>query len=134
MSVSQPTLVSSATTITLPFPARSAQTRATWETVGGSRLTANGSVRSWSIGYRYRYALTFEYCDTNTYDAIVDMYWSSNSNQTTVTFNWSGGPWNDAASGVEVQIDSISELLTPYPDPTKADFTIFLVEVDPRTS
>ena len=134
MSLTQPTLATSSTTITFPYPARSAQTRATWESVGGSRLTANGTIRTWSIGYRYRYALSFEYCNIAIWDALVDMYWSNNNSQTTGTFTWTDGPWTDARSGVEVRIDAITDLQTPYPDPTRADFTVVLVEVDARTS
>jgi len=50
------------------------------------------------------------------------------------TFLWSGGPWTAAQSGVTVRIDSISDLVTTYPDVTKGDYQITLVEVDARTS
>jgi hypothetical protein len=77
MSVSQPTLSSGATTITLPYPARTGANRLEFSTVGGSRLTVNGSIRSWSVGYRYGYTLSFEYADISTYDALVGLYWAS---------------------------------------------------------
>jgi hypothetical protein len=62
------------------------------------------------------------------------MYWSNNNSQTTAIFTWTDGPWTDARSGVEVRIDEITDLQTPYPDPTRADFTVVLVEVDARTT
>jgi hypothetical protein len=134
MSVSQPTLVSGATIITLPYPVRSSANQLEFSTVGGSRLTVNGSVRSWSIGYRYGYTLAFEYENVATYDALVALYWANVSNQQTTLFTWSGGPWTAAQSGVTVRIDAISDLVTVYPDVTKGDFQITLVEVDARTS
>lgn len=134
MSVSQPTLSSGATTITLPYPTRTSANRLEFSTVGGSRLTVNGSIRSWSVGYRYGYTLAFEYADIATYDAIVDLYWANVSNQQTTTFAWVGGPWTEAQSGVTVRVDAISDLITTYPDVTKADFQITLIEVDARTS
>jgi hypothetical protein len=134
VSVSQPTLVSGATTITLPFPARSTQTRISWETVGGSRMTINGSIRTWSVGYRYRYALAFEYADISLWNSLVDLYWNNVSNQTSATFTWTGGPWTDAQPGVTVRIDEIGDPSNTYPTVDKADFTIVLVEVDARTS
>jgi hypothetical protein len=134
MSVSQPTLSSGATTITLPYPARTGANRLEFSTVGGSRLTVNGSIRSWSVGYRYGYTLSFEYADISTYDALVGLYWANVSNQQTTIFTWSGGPWTDAQSGVTVRIDSISDLVTTYPDVTKADYQVTLVEVDARTT
>lgn len=134
MSVSQPTLSSGATTITLPYPVRSSANKLEFSTVGGSRLTVNGSIRSWSVGYRYGYTLAFEYENITTYDALVALYWANVSNQQTTTFAWVGGPWTEAQSGVVVRIDSISDLVTTYPDITKGDFQITLVEVDARTS
>jgi hypothetical protein len=134
MPVSQPTLSSGATTITLPYPSNSSSTRSTWDSVGGSRLTVNGSMRVWSVGYRYEYTLSFEYCDSTTYDALVALYWSNVTDQTSTTFSWSGGPWTGASTGVEVFIDKISPLITTYPDTTKCDFTLTLVEVNARTS
>lgn len=134
MSVSQPQLASGASTIILPYPARSNQTRLAWESVGGSRMTINGSIRSWSVGYRYRYVLAFEYANVSTWESLVDLYWANISGQTTSDFLWSGGPWTDAQTAVPVRIEEISELSTVYPDVTKADFTIVLVEVDARTS
>jgi len=134
MSVSQPTLSSGATTITLPYPTRTTANKLEFSTVGGSRLTVNGSIRSWSVGYRYGYALSFEYENITTYDALVALYWANVSNQQTTTFLWSGGPWTAAQSGVTVRIDSISDLVTTYPDVTKGDYQITLVEVDARTS
>lgn len=134
MSVSQPQLVSGASTITLPYPSRSNQTRLVWESVGGTRMTINGSIRSWSVGYRYRYALSFEYADVSVWESLVSLYWSNISGQTTADFTWAGGPWTDAQTEVPVRIEEISDLSTVYPDVTKADFTIVLVEVDARTS
>ena len=134
MSVSQPTLSSGATIITLPCPVRSSANKLEFTTVGGSRLTVNGSVRSWSVGYRYGYTLSFEYENVATYDALVALYWANVSNQQTTLFTWSGGPWTAAQSGVTVRIDAISDLVTVYPDVTKGDYQITLVEVDARTS
>jgi hypothetical protein len=87
----------------------------------------------WSVGYRYTYTLAFEYADTATYDQLVALYWSNASDQTSTTFTWSGGPWAGATAGVEVFIDSISTLSTTYPDITRGDYTITLVEVEART-
>lgn len=134
MPVSQPTLASGATSITLPYPSNSSSTRSTWDSVGGSRLTANGTVRVWSIGYRYTYTLAFEYAASSTYDSIVALYWDNVNAQSSTTFTWSGGPWSSADTGVEVYVDSISPLVTTYPDTTKGDFIVTLVEVQPRTS
>lgn len=134
MSVSQPTLVSGATTITLPFPVRTSANKLEFSTVGGSRLTVNGSIRSWSVGYRYAYTLAFEYENITTYDALVALYWSNVSNQQTTTFTFSGGPFTPADTGVVVRIDSISDLVATYPDVTKGDYQITLVEVDARTT
>jgi len=134
MSVSQPTLASGATTITLPYPVRTNAVKLEYSTVGGSRLTVNGSIRTWSVGYRFSYTLAFEYENVTTYDALVALYWGNVSNQTTTTFTWSGGPFTPADSGVTVRIDSISDLVTVYPDVTKGDYQITLVEVDARTT
>ena len=134
MSVSQPTLSSGATTITLPYPVRTNAVKLEYSTVGGSRLTVNGSIRSWSVGYRFSYSLAFEYEDVTTYDALVALYWANVSNQTTTTFTWTGGPFTPAQPGVTVRNDSISELVTVYPDVTKGDYQITLVEVDARTT
>lgn len=134
MSVSQPVLASGATSITLPFPSNSSSTRSVWDSVGGQRLTVNGSVRVWSVGYRYTYSLAFEYANTSLYDQLTDLYWSNVNNQTTSTFTWSGGPWDSATTGVEVYVESISPLITTYPDVTKCDFTVVLVESSARTS
>jgi hypothetical protein len=134
MSVSQPTLSSGATTITLPFPVRTNAVKLEYSTVGGSRLTVNGSIRTWSVGYRFSYSLAFEYENVTTYDALVALYWANVSNQTTTTFTWTGGPFTPAQPGVTVRIDSISDLVTVYPDVTKGDYQITLVEVDARTS
>lgn len=134
MSVSQPTLVSGATTITLPYPTRTNANKLEFSSVGGSRLTVNGTIRSWSVGYRYGYTLAFEYENVTTYDALVALFWANVSNQTTTTFTWSGGPWTEAQSGVTVRIDEISDLTTTYPDVTKGDFQITLAEVNPRTT
>ena len=134
MSVSQPTLVSGATTITLPYPTRTNANKLEFSSVGGSRLTVNGTIRSWSVGYRYGYTLAFEYENVTTYDALVALFWANISNQTTTTFTWSGGPWTEAQSGVTVRIDEISDLTTTYPDVTKGDFQITLAEVNPRTT
>lgn len=134
MSVSQPVLSSGATTITLPYPVRNSSVKLEFSTVGGSRLTVNGSIRSWSVGYRYSYTLAFEYENVTTYDALVALYWANVSNQTTTTFTWTGGPFTPAQPGVTVRIDSISDLVTTYPDVTKGDYQITLVEVDARTT
>jgi hypothetical protein len=134
MSVSQPTLFSGATTITLPYPVRTNAVKLEYSTVGGSRLTVNGSIRTWSVGYRFSYSLAFEYEDVTTYDALVALYWANVSNQTTTTFTWTGGPFTPAQPGVTVRIDSISDLVTVYPDVTKGDYQITLVEVDARTT
>ena len=53
---------------------------------------------------------------------------------TTTTFTWTGGPFTPAQPGVTVRIDSISDLVTVYPDVTKGDYQITLVEVDARTT
>jgi len=132
--VSQPVLSSGPTTITLPFPNSSSSTRSTWDSVGGSRMTVNGSMRVWSVGYRYQYALAFEYCDAATYDALVALFWSNVSEQTTTTFLWSGGPWSSATTSVEVFVEAISPLTTPYPDVSRGDFSVTLVEADARTT
>ena len=134
MSVSHPTLSSGATTITLPFPVRTNAVKLEYSTVGGSRLTVNGSIRTWSVGYRFSYSLAFEYENVTTYDALVALYWANVSNQTTTTFTWTGGPFTPAQPGVTVRIDSISDLVTVYPDVTKGDYQITLVEVDARTT
>ena len=134
MSVSQPTLSSGATTITLPYPVRTNAVKLEYSTVGGSRLTVNGSIRTWSVGYRFSYSLAFEYEDVTTYDALVALYWANVSNQTTTTFTWTGGPFTPAQPGVTVRIVSISDLVTVYPDVTKGDYQITLVEVDARTT
>ena len=134
MTVSQPTLSSGATTITLPFPVRTNAVKLEYSTVGGSRLTVNGSIRTWSVGYRFSYTLAFEYENVTTYDALVALYWANVSNQTTTTHTWTGGPFTPAQAGVIVRIDSISDLVTVYPDVTKGDYQITLVEVDARTT
>ena len=134
MSVSQPTLSSGATTITLPFPVRTNAVKLEYSTVGGSRLTVNGSIRTWSVGYRFSYSLAFEYENVTTYDALVARYWANVSNQTTTTLTWTGGPFTPAQAGVTVRIDSISDLVTVYPDVTKGDYQVTLVEVDARTT
>ena len=134
MSVSQPTLSSGATTITLPFPVRTNAVKLEYSTVGGSRLTVNGSIRTWSVGYRFSYSLAFEYENVTTYDALVALYWANVSNQTTTTLTWTGGPFTPAQAGVTVRIDSISDLVTVYPDVTKGDYQLTLGEVDARTT
>jgi hypothetical protein len=134
MSVSQPTLSSGATTITLPYPVRTNAVKLEYSTVGGSRLTVNGSIRTWSVGYRFSYSLAFEYENVTTYDALVALYWANVSNQQTTIFTWANGPFTPAQSGVTVRIDSISDLVTVYPDVTKGDYQITLVEVDARTT
>jgi hypothetical protein len=134
MPVSQPVLSSGVTTITLPYPANSSSTRNTWDSVGGSRLTVNGSMRVWSVGYRYTYSLSFEYCDAATYDALVALYWSNISDQTVTSFAWAGGPWSSVGAGVEVFISDISPLITNYPDVTRCDFSLTLTEANARTT
>ena len=134
MSVSQPQLASGASTIILPYPTRSNQTSLSWDSVGGSRMTINGSIRTWSVGYRYSYTLSFEYADVSIWEALVALYWANVSGQTTSTFTWAGGPWAHVQTGALVRIDAISQLNANYPDITKADFNIVLVEVDARTS
>ena len=125
MSVSQPTLSSGATTITLPYPVRTNAVKLEYSTVGGSRLTVNGSIRSWSVGYRFSFV--------NACCLLRD-YWDNATNQTTTTSTWTGGPFTPAQPGVTVRIDSISDLVTVYPDVTKGDYQITLVEVDARTT
>ena len=134
MSLSQPSLSSGATTITLPFPVRTNAVKLEYSTVGGSRLTVNGSIRTWSVGYRFSYSLAFEYENVTTYDALVALYWANVSNQTTTTLTWTGGPFTPAQAGVTVRSDSISDPVTGYPDVTKGDYQVTLVEVDARTT
>ena len=134
MSVSQPTIVSGATSITLPYPVRSSSTRLDWSQVGSTRRTLDGTMRKQSFGYAWTYTLTFEYASVTTYDALVSLDQTIVTTNTAATFTWAGGPWTDAQSGSTVLIDGISELSTPYPDVTKGDFSITLVETTLRTS
>jgi hypothetical protein len=134
VSVSQPTIVSGATSITLPFPVRSSSTRLDWTQVGSTRRTLDGTLRKQSFGYAWAYTLTFEYAAVTTYDALVSLDQTIVTTSTPATFTFAGGPWIDAQSGVTVVIDQISDLATTYPDVTKGDFSITLVETTLRTS
>lgn len=134
MSVSQPTIVSGATSITLPYPIRSASTRLDWNQVASTRRTLDGTLRKQSFGYAWGYTLTFEYVAVTTYDALVSLDQTIVSTNTPATFTWAGGPWTDAQSGATVVIEAISDLSTQYPDVTKGDFSITLVETTLRTS
>jgi len=78
--------------------------------------------------------MTFEYENVATYEALVSLDQTIVTNDTPATFTWSGGPWTDAQTGTTVVIDDISALSTTYPDVTKGDFSITLVETTLRTS
>ena len=134
MPVSQPTLVSGATSITLPFPSRSNATQLEWNEVASTRRTLDGTLRKQSFGYAWVYTMTFEYENVATYEALVSLDQTIVTNDTPATFTWSGGPWTDAQTGTTVVIDDISALSTTYPDVTKGDFSITLVETTLRTS
>lgn len=130
--MSQPTLVYSGSTVTLPYPSATAAPTRLYGELGGTRRTVGGALRRWVGAYWYEYKVTFEYCDRATYDAVVSLVRTAAAANAFPTFTWADGPWTSATGGAAVSV-AVSDMRPGGPLFAYVNFDLTLTESTART-